>query len=148
MARHFGEYPPDWPAIAKRIKDAAGNRCERCHHPAEGPWKMGRAALEALIAHAPYELDMIPFPGHAPCDEQCTHPRDGKQRMLTVHHLDLNKRNIEGWNLAALCQGCHLHIQGVVDMTQDYMGEHTDWMKPHVDGRDAALAAGTWPDGS
>ena len=28
--------------------------------------------------------------------------------MLTVHHLDGNKWNCELWNLAALCQRCHL----------------------------------------
>ncbi|GAH88897.1 unnamed protein product, partial [marine sediment metagenome] len=28
--------------------------------------------------------------------------------MLTVHHLDGNKANCEDWNLAALCQRCHL----------------------------------------
>lgn len=28
-------YPDDWKAIAKRIKDAAGWKCERCKHPHE-----------------------------------------------------------------------------------------------------------------
>ena len=53
---------------------------------------------------------------------------------LTVHHLDGNKSNCEKWNLAALCQRCHLHIQGVVNMFQAYMFEHTDWMEPFVRG--------------
>ncbi len=26
-------YPPDWPAIAQRIKDKVGWKCERCQHP-------------------------------------------------------------------------------------------------------------------
>ena len=26
-------YPPDWPALARRVKDAAGWRCIRCDHP-------------------------------------------------------------------------------------------------------------------
>ena len=34
--------------------------------------------------------------------------------MLTVHHLDGNKMNCEWWNLAALCQRCHLRIQKTV----------------------------------
>lgn len=32
-------YPPDWHAIARRVKDAAGWRCEQCGHahaPREG----------------------------------------------------------------------------------------------------------------
>jgi hypothetical protein len=28
-----GEYPPDWPLIAARVKDAAGWRCVRCDAP-------------------------------------------------------------------------------------------------------------------
>ena len=143
--RHFGTYPPDWPAIAWRIKEATGWRCERCHHPAEGPWKMSDMAHAVLVAHASYELDQAPFPGRAACDDLCTHPNNGKQRMLTVHHLDLDKSNCADWNLAALCQGCHLTIQAKVDFRRDWMHEHTDWMKPHVEGRDAAIVAGTWP---
>lgn len=30
-----GEYPPDWPEIAIRTKEAAGFRCIRCTHPNE-----------------------------------------------------------------------------------------------------------------
>lgn len=28
-----GEYPADWPEIARQVKDAAGWSCVRCHHP-------------------------------------------------------------------------------------------------------------------
>ena len=140
--RHFGTYPRDWVAISMRIKEKAGNRCERCHHPAEGPWKTGHLA-QAMMPQ--YELAQTVGLGRVPCDDLCTHPKNGKQRMLTVHHLDLDKSNVEDWNLAALCQGCHLSVQGRVDMHQEYVFEHTEWMKPHVAGRDAAMAAGTWP---
>jgi hypothetical protein len=54
--------------------------------------------------------------------------------MLTVHHLDLNKSNCEWWNLAALCQRCHLHIQGKLIIERPYMFEHTAWFKPYVAG--------------
>ena len=53
---------------------------------------------------------------------------------LTVHHLDLNPANCEWWNLAALCQRCHLHIQGKVIMERPYMFEHSEWFKPYVAG--------------
>lgn len=98
-----GQYPPDWPTISRRIKQATGWRCERCqvHHT----------------------------PGH----------------VLTVHHLDNDKNNCQDWNLAALCQQCHLAIQGRVHLEQDYIFEHTPWMKPHVKGMKAAIARGEWP---
>jgi len=87
-------YPADWPEIAKRVKDAAEWKCERCRWPHD------------------------PATGY----------------MLTVHHLDMNKANVADWNLAALCQRCHLRIQGKVDFEQQYMLPHTEWMRPHVEG--------------
>lgn len=67
--------------------------------------------------------------------ERCGHPHDPNNGYaLTVHHLDNDKSNLSRWNLAALCQRCHLHIQGIVFLPQFYMFEHSDWFKPHVEG--------------
>lgn len=55
-------------------------------------------------------------------------------RILTTHHFDGDKANDEWWNLLALCQVCHLHIQGKVDPQQPYFFEHSDWLKPFVAG--------------
>ena len=80
--------------------------------------------------------------------ERCNHPHDpSTAHSLTIHHLDCNKSNCEEWNLAALCQRCHLTIQGRVNMFQEYAFEHTEWMSPHVEGRDKAMAEGRWPAG-
>ena len=58
--------------------------------------------------------------------------------MLTVHHLDENKQNCELWNLAALCQQCHLRIQARVDFYRDTLdGAHSLWMARHVKGYNA-----------
>lgn len=57
--------------------------------------------------------------------------------VLTVHHLDMNPSNCEWWNLAALCQQCHLHIQGKVVMSQPYIFEHSEWFRPYVAGYEA-----------
>lgn len=32
-----GEYPPDWPAIARTVKEEAGWQCVRCGHPHDPP---------------------------------------------------------------------------------------------------------------
>ncbi len=53
---------------------------------------------------------------------------------LTVHHLDLDPSNCRWWNLAALCQRCHLHIQAKVVMERPWMFEHSAWFKPYVEG--------------
>lgn len=61
---------------------------------------------------------------------------------LTVHHLDGDKGNNAEWNLACLCQKCHLSIQGKVFLPQFYMFEHSGWFKPHVEGYHQAQEAG------
>lgn len=99
-----GEYPPQWDGIAKRIKDEAGWRCVRCGHKHE----------TSTSRH--------------PCDDQCRHAADGKQRMLTVHHLDMNPANCADANLAALCQVCHLQVQHRYDPLQTSMFERERWL--------------------
>jgi len=39
--------------------------------------------------------------------------RDGKPRILTVHHINGDPSDCRYENLVALCQRCHLHVQGV-----------------------------------
>jgi hypothetical protein len=92
-----GEYPPDWPLIATRVKALAGWRCERCG---------------------------------------ASHEKDGPNGfVLTVHHLTGEKWLCEEWNLAALCQRCHLRIQARVDFYHDTLdGVHSQWMARHVKG--------------
>lgn len=53
---------------------------------------------------------------------------------LTVHHFDGNKANNEWWNLMALCQRCHLRVQGRVNPQITYFLEHSAWAKPYVAG--------------
>lgn len=108
--RPRNEYPENWREIADRVKGEAGWRCVRCHHPHETP---------TVRAH---------------CDARCTHPRDGKQRILTVHHLDGDKANGRWWNLLPLCQVCHLTVQGKVMPERPYLWEHSEWFKVYVAG--------------
>lgn len=70
--------------------------------------------------------------------ERCSHANEyATGYVLTVHHLDGVKSNCADWNLAALCQRCHLRIQGRVKMDQMFMEEILDvspWFKPHLEG--------------
>lgn len=89
----LSDYPPEWPAKAREVKEANDWECERCGHP---------------------------------------HDPDAG-RTLTVHHLDGDKHNLNDWNLAALCQKCHLQIQNKVDWYTDTLtGVHTEWLAEHV----------------
>lgn len=52
---------------------------------------------------------------------RCGHEHDrATGHVLTVHHLDMNPANCEWWNLAALCQKCHLSVQARVIMERDF----------------------------
>lgn len=70
--------------------------------------------------------------------ERCKHPHHPSSgHTLIVHHLDGNPQNCELWNLAALCQRCHLSVQGRVRMDQLFFVDILDvaeWFKPHLAG--------------
>ena len=72
------------------------------------------------------------------CCERCGHRHEPETGYcLTVHHLDGDKSNVEEWNLAVLCQRCHLAIQARVKMNQMFFEEFlpvSEWFKPHYDG--------------
>lgn len=55
-------------------------------------------------------------------------------RILTVHHINGRKHDLRWWNLAALCQRCHLIVQRKVHLERVYPFEHTDWFKPYAAG--------------
>lgn len=139
-----GEYPPEWKQISDATWAAAGHRCIRCLHPykkgghGNGEW----SPCDARCTHGgPIRLiypngHIVAIPENTTEDpaklakEGC--PVYAQWRIGTVHHFDGNKSNCEWWNLLALCQRCHLTIQGKVDPQQPYMFEHSDWLKPYV----------------
>ena len=59
---------------------------------------------------------------------------EARWRILTVHHLTGVKSDLRWWNLAALCQRCHLQVQGKVRMERVYPWEHSAWFRPYVAG--------------
>jgi 5-methylcytosine-specific restriction endonuclease McrA len=74
------------------------------------------------------------------CCVRCGHSHDPLAGFtLTVHHLDLDPQNCEWWNLAALCQRCHLRIQAKVIIERVWMFEHSPWFRPYVAGYHARL---------
>lgn len=81
------------------------------------------------------------------CCERCKHPHEvATGYVLTVHHLDGNKANCADWNLAALCQRCHLKIQSRVKMDQgffDALLPVSEWFRPHLDGYRTSLKKAT-----
>jgi len=137
-------YPPQWhESIKHDVREQAGQRCVRCGHPYEagaGEW----SPCDERCRHCGPVRVLASEGGHvevvvAEDDEVAAMVRDGSPvdaqwRILTVHHLDGNKANCRWWNLAALCQRCHLQIQGKVVMDRIWPWEHTAWFRPYVAG--------------
>ena len=132
MSRFRGEYIADRKELHNAVRAEAGNRCVRCGHP--GGDKLGTKGERIEVIHG-VEFPVAKY-AHVlmPCTEHCSHTEDGKLRILTVHHLDGHKANNAWWNLLALCQVCHLQIQGKVIPEQPYLWPHTNWFKPYVCG--------------
>ena len=71
------------------------------------------------------------------CCEACHHPHEpAAGYTLTVHHLDGDSMNNDPWNLAALCQRCHLWAAWYVRLDQMLLEfvEHDFWLSSHIEG--------------
>lgn len=141
MSRFRGEYIADRKALHNTVRAAANNRCVRCGHP-EGDTMRLLTDLDAVCGYETHQSAIVRDAGDGkwrvfllrPCTDHCTHPQDKKLRILTVHHLDGNKANNAWWNLLALCQVCHLQVQGKVIPERPYLWRHSDWFVPYVCG--------------
>jgi len=150
-------YPLAWRQIKHEVREQAGHRCVRCGHPyrvgehGNGEWSAcdgGCTHGGPLRFRLAGEDDWRTFePGGA--DWMAEAMRLGMEigyplpkvevteahwRILTVHHLTGDKADCRWWNLAALCQRCHLTIQGRVVMHREFIREHTAWFKPYAAG--------------
>lgn len=138
-------YPPVWHERLKHeVREAAGHRCIRCHHPyrkGDGQWSRCDASCDhkgplRVDCGGEYLTDLQGTDEATAADliAAYTAPVEAAWRILTVHHLDGDKGNCRWWNLAALCQRCHLQIQGKVRMERRWLHEHSDWFRPCVAG--------------
>jgi len=97
MPIKYSEYPENWKWLSRQIIADAGNRCELCYAPngelicrdktAAYPWR-----LAENLDDAEFQNNKI------------------TKIILTVHHIDGDKRNSTKQNLIALCQRCHLRL--------------------------------------
>ena len=71
--------------------------------------------------------------------EVCRHPHEPEEGYcLTVHHLVAVKSMCYRWNLAALCQRCHLKLEGRLSLEREadtvQMFALPEWLVPHLEG--------------
>lgn len=138
------------------VREQAGHRCVRCFHPfvvGETPGRWSRCdrrcahfgPIRNRDAHLGAESPWVEHnlnawgmtAGESIWDDGPTHAVErweveAEWRVLTVHHLSGVKVDCRWWNLPALCQRCHLTIQGKVHMQRPWRREHSTWFKPYV----------------
>lgn len=146
--------------IKDLIREQADHRCLRCLHPYrkgdvrisakgewspcsihclhEGPlrWHYDDGTVTSVITDMLTIVATLGPPGEErrkTFEYAAFHP-EAQWRILTVHHLDEDKSNCRWWNLAALCQRCHLRMQRAVVMDRPWHYEHSDWFKPYAAG--------------
>ena len=137
-------YPVAWHDTIKHlVREQSGNRCIRCLHPyacgehGRGEWTPCDGECRH---HGPFRrtdgwpLSRVEGKLHSGPLVLAGMAIEAQWRILTVHHLDGDKLNCRWWNLAALCQRCHLTIQGKVKLPRPWLLDHSDWFKPYVAG--------------
>lgn len=107
-------YPRNWRAISKHIREVrAGGRCEcagECGDEHEGDNGRCDAPNGALIVRD--SLRRAHWSRHEHTGVCCGEPCGATKVVLTVAHLDHNESNNHESNLIALCQRCHLKLDG------------------------------------
>ena len=101
MPLDYKDYHPDWKNISKSVIAKAGNCCELCGAP------NNQSVFRPAKCHTG-ELDR-PWYYDGEVDD-CGYVGRYTKIVLTVHHIDANKRNNSKLNLIALCQKCHLRL--------------------------------------
>lgn len=139
--RFSGEYADDGKAKRLKVREEAGHRCVRCGHPFESG-KHGRGEWSPCDAQCAHKgpIREILRPSGTPLGivsngtagqlTKLGRLIEAQWRILTVHHLDGDKGNDAWFNTLALCQRCHLEIQGKVDPRIPWFLEHSTWFKP------------------
>lgn len=149
-------YPLAWhtidggPGVKHLVREQSRHRCVRCQHPYEcGETPAEWSPCDERCTHrGPLRLaagvgaDLDDPRGIMARDVVAgeyarSGPTFAQWRILTVHHLRLGhdaKRDLRWWNLVALCQRCHLQVQGKVLLERIWPWEHSGWFKPYAAG--------------
>lgn len=104
------KYSPDWPAISRRIRARAGQKCERCRAP--NGQRIARSGGASAATYMLEDGEVFDANNGRSLGRARGSEFDAKSFVtivITVAHLDQDTRNDADDNLAALCQRCHLN---------------------------------------
>lgn len=101
-------YPKDWPQISKAIREAAGNKCQKCGAPNGETVLRGCGIFDGtyMLPHGEiHDAETGAFLGLSRGSEYTW--KNAARIVLTVAHLDHQPENCGPSNLRAWCQRCH-----------------------------------------
>ena len=81
------EYPKNWKWLSDQVRKRNGGRCELCYAPNGSTVMRGKHLDHPWVQSTP-----------------------GIKIILTVHHIDGDKKNNSEQNLISCCQKCHLRL--------------------------------------
>ena len=119
-------YPPDWRALANRIKfERAGGRCERCGRP-HGRWVW---VIKSGGWLDPDTGERFGERGRALGSYRALDWPEGRlvKTILTCAHLDQNPAHNDPSNLASLCPRCHLRHDRQQHVQSAYRNRRRQW---------------------
>jgi 5-methylcytosine-specific restriction endonuclease McrA len=111
-------YPPDWKAISRRVRERAGQKCERCGAPNgveikrlisdPSKWMTVSAFVESILFldKRDESTRTLSHQGAAQALAEAWGPP--VKVVLTVMHLNHTPEDVSESNLQAACQRCHL----------------------------------------
>lgn len=97
MPCNYKEYPENWKWLSKQIIKDANNKCELCYAPNH----------QFVVRNR--NTGSYPW-GATWCLDEHNVGLKVIRIILTVHHIDSDKKNNTKQNLIALCQWCHLRL--------------------------------------
>ena len=101
-ASEKARYPKDWPAISKRVRRRARNRCECKGECGLQHFRAGKRQIDL-----PPSLQVTKRVFRCQAVNGKPHPHTKAKVVLTVGHKDHQPENCADENLAAWCQRCH-----------------------------------------
>ena len=97
MPCNYKEYPENWKWLTKQLRESVGDKCELCYAP-------NGETVARLTGEYLHPWDLL-----SECDP-CGIDFKKTKIILTVHHIDSDKKNNVRQNLIVLCQRCHLRL--------------------------------------
>ena len=118
MPMKRAEYPENWEWLSRQVRKRNNGRCELCFAP-----------NGFTVTRDQEAIDGNEYPWRHVTETDLVDDVKTVKIILTVHHIDGNKKNSDERNLISLCQRCHLRLDLEKHMRKRKSGGKNDESK-------------------